>query len=1011
MRRVFVPAFIAALLLGLLATVTGASAENPASHVRAGVGVADATWNVGSGAGQYASTRDVGGEAQGSSGFDPNVESVGDEPSYGVQSRLSIRALVVEGANGQRVALVKADNYLAQDHLQRRVEQLLDPALGITRHNIVWSATHNHSSPYDLTPSAGVWLFEDAFNLRMFEYEARQAAKAITQAATSLVPVRMGATKLQHNIFKGNIVGPQIGDDGTPAGYPAKFGDMDLTVLRFDDVSTPGSPRPLATWVNWGQHPESLDGYNLITADYLSALQRDVDRATGSTMVFAQGDVGSSEGPYGDRAGREQLPDGVWREWAHMGYAQMERGASYLAADVVKAWHQIGAGDASVLVPMSTDFPVGVSENWVPGPVSHPYPSAGNCRAQPTFDLHPGTTTTPDCARGPAPPVDAPIYETLTQAGIPLPQHHDTPAFKAVEENLRIHLQAVRLGEVLLASCSCEAQVDLILNLKTRTDAARGNIWDGYPWDQFCDPADATASTYVCENPRTANPADRSLTVTKAEFDRMKAEIHNDAKGWDETNNAPFANAEPTDAAQIKGNFTKQELQDVCPACDGYKLPVGLGHTGDYDGYTVSYREYMNRDSYRKALTSYGAHTADYMVTRLVKMAAALRQGPAVQAEPLDAAAQADEARQQNESIALGHASAVAYDAWLASVADDLGPASVVTEPVDIKRFDAATFTWVGGDNAVDNPRVAVEQRQADGSWTPFADQSGEVQTFLALPKGVASVADTRTGRFQWKWTAHFEAFDPFPTQAARQVPNGTYRFVVDGAMQKGGSAQPYHLASRPFAVAPWDGIQVTDIASLPDGRVSVAVAPVAYPRTYAATAASTLVARFIKDDGRPQVCKTCSFRPWASAGKVASVDLTVAQANGSGTRTLAAAFDQAAGRWVSSSAVLVGETAAVAPGGVRDGFGEINGTPSASVAGTGSGAGAGTARPAVGGHGAAGSAAGRGRGAAHGTAPGWTPLRGTPVSVVAGLGALLVLLLTGVLLAGVGVGREAGRG
>src|SRR5207244_457254 len=97
----------------------------------AGIGVADATWNVGSPAGQYASERSTSG------GFDPNVYSVKDEPSYGVQSRLSIRALVVQGANGTRVALVKADNYLAQDLLQRRVEQLLPPALGITRHNIL----------------------------------------------------------------------------------------------------------------------------------------------------------------------------------------------------------------------------------------------------------------------------------------------------------------------------------------------------------------------------------------------------------------------------------------------------------------------------------------------------------------------------------------------------------------------------------------------------------------------------------------------------------------------------------------------------------------------------------------------------------------------------------------------------------------------------------------------------------------------------------------------------------
>src|SRR3954447_9210373 len=237
-----------------------ALADKPVTgQAYAGVGVADATWNVGSNAGQYGTDRDVSGELQGG-GVDPNMYSVKDTPSYGVQSRLQIRALVVQGANGTKIALVKADNYLAQDSIQRRVEQLLDPSLGITRHNILWSATHDHSSPYAITPAAGVQVFEDAFDLRMFEYEARQAAKAITFAATHTVPVRMGATKVHHTAFKGNIVGPQLADDGTPAGYPDHFGDLDLTVMRFDDVSNPYAPRPLATWVNWGQHPESLDG-------------------------------------------------------------------------------------------------------------------------------------------------------------------------------------------------------------------------------------------------------------------------------------------------------------------------------------------------------------------------------------------------------------------------------------------------------------------------------------------------------------------------------------------------------------------------------------------------------------------------------------------------------------------------------------------------------------------------------------------------------------------------------
>src|SRR3546814_11110776 len=103
----------------------------------------------------------------------------------------------------------------------------------------------------------------------------------------------------------------------------------------------------------------------------------------------------------------------------------------------------------------------------------------------------------------------------------------------------------------------------------------------------------------------------------------MRAQVHNDARGWDAPAYALTAESEPPSLADIKGNFTHEEIQDL--GVPGYKLAVGVGHAGDYNGYTVSYREYMSRDSYRKALTSYGPHTADYMVTRLVRMAAAMK--------------------------------------------------------------------------------------------------------------------------------------------------------------------------------------------------------------------------------------------------------------------------------------------------------------------------------------------------------------------------------------------------
>jgi hypothetical protein len=144
----------------------------------------------------------------------------------------------------------------------------------------------------------------------------------------------------------------------------------------------------------------------------------------------------------------------------------------------------------------------------------------------------------------------------------------------------------------------------------------------------------------------------------------MLAQVHNDAKGWDDPAYAPYANSEPADPKDIKGNFTKEEL----PASRGYALPVGIGHAGDYNGYTVSYREYMSRDSYRKALTSYGPHTADYMVTRLVRVAGALKGGADLAKEINDPQAQADEARQEANARIIGGISGPAYDAWRASL-------------------------------------------------------------------------------------------------------------------------------------------------------------------------------------------------------------------------------------------------------------------------------------------------------------------------------------------------------
>ncbi|MBV8690118.1 MAG: hypothetical protein JOY57_00555, partial [Actinobacteria bacterium] len=823
MESVSVRRLVVALVVGAMVASPLAvrAADDKATHpelsqVRAGVGIVDATWTVGASAGQYASARYGIEDLQNgdptvvhpdevlNGTFDPNLHSVKRTPSYGVDSRLSVRAIVVEGPDGTRVALLKSDNYLAQDTVMRRLGQLLTQGnSGVTIDHVLYGVTHNHSSPYYTTPAAGVWLFQDVMDLRMLEYQARAMRDAIETAAADLVPVRMGATSVPYGATPRNAPGAGVADDGSPIGYPHHFNDVGdftpwpgqqnlskiagtgLVVLRFDQLHHDGPPTPLVTWMNWGEHPEDLDGYDLITADYIGPLERMVQRATGAPLVFSQGDVGSSE-PLDDT--KERLPDGTVRAFSHEGYAQLERKAMEVSNAVLAGWKQIGSGGGTV--PYSTDFPVRMADHWFPLPISHPYPSVSNCRTEPTVEGDPGAVLAglPDCER-PSPANDnaSNLYQQLQASGIPIPSNYDAPSLGSVEENNRLHLQALRLGDVLLASCACEPQVDLVLNFKSRADNVTGDIWDGFDWSVYCTPSGKADKSWRCANPGKDDLNDRSLVVTDAAYKKMVAEVHNDARGWDSD---PTAGAEPADTAAIKGNFTKEEL---APA-RGYKLPVVVGHASDYNGYTVSYRMYMAYDHYRKALTCCGPHSADYMVTRMVRMAGSLNGGPAPGPEPLDGVAAADEARQTAQATVLGQLSSAAYDAWQATLPNDAGAVEPIAQPHNITRFDAATFAWRGGNNDVDNPTVRVE-RWVNGKWETYADQTGEVQTVLQLPTGVQSELTYRGNAQQWMWTANFEAFDAYPRTfdpRGAGTPDGTYRFVVDGVHRAGGLNHRY---------------------------------------------------------------------------------------------------------------------------------------------------------------------------------------------------------------------------
>ncbi len=229
----------------------------------------------------------------------------------------------------------------------------------------------------------------------------------------------MGATTVRHRRAAGEHRRPGGGRRRQPGRLPAQL-QRRRPGRRCASTTSPTlrTPRPYATWMNFGEHPESLDGYNLISADYLAPLQRFVDRDTGSTLVFTQGAVGSQEGPYEPfgKAGPPVLPDGTVQAFAHAGYAQAERGARLLADAVLRP-----GGPSAPARGRCRSRPTrrcGCSAPSCRGPVSHPYPSWATAAPQPTADGDPGVPAR-GCptASAPAPASTSPLYENLRRRG------------------------------------------------------------------------------------------------------------------------------------------------------------------------------------------------------------------------------------------------------------------------------------------------------------------------------------------------------------------------------------------------------------------------------------------------------------------------------------------------------------------------------------------------------------------------------------------------------------------
>ncbi len=181
--------------------------------------------------------------------------------------------------------------------------------------DVVVASLHDHEAPDTMGlwgPAEGKSGISEAYNAFVVE----QTRRAVRSAMAAMQPA-IARLATVHNSELDSF----IHDDRPPEVH-----DSDVVVLNL--TYTDG--RPMATLVNWANHPETLGSKNtLITADYSANVYRTIEERLGGTAVFINGAVGGMQSPLGAKI--EGMKDGSFDKADYIG-----RRVAEMAADTVR---------------------------------------------------------------------------------------------------------------------------------------------------------------------------------------------------------------------------------------------------------------------------------------------------------------------------------------------------------------------------------------------------------------------------------------------------------------------------------------------------------------------------------------------------------------------------------------------------------------------------------------------------------------------------------------------------
>jgi hypothetical protein len=208
--------------------------------------------------------------------------------------------------------------------------------------DVIVAALHDHEGP----DTMGLW---GATQMQTGIHEVYNAflvdriAEAANDAIAALHPARIRLAKVRT---------PEL-DTFIHDTRPPVVHDPEIVVLRAETADG----APIATLINWANHPETLGSANTqITADYSGYLYREAERLLGGTAVFVNGAIGGMQSPLGSTVKNAQgnaLPEKSFEKAEFIGKRVAKLAADAVSKAPVASIDTILFHEKTIEVPMS----------------------------------------------------------------------------------------------------------------------------------------------------------------------------------------------------------------------------------------------------------------------------------------------------------------------------------------------------------------------------------------------------------------------------------------------------------------------------------------------------------------------------------------------------------------------------------------------------------------------------------------------------------------------------------